>query len=82
MSNRNSKSARGYVEYQNSLFLSVGDMRLEYGEASSDDLSSDWDTESEEQQCPKQTKVRSGARVLVESVLQSDDTSFVMSRER
>lgn len=61
MSNHNvlKQLARGYDEYQKSLYLSVSplssDGRVEYGEASSDDLSSDWDTESEDvpKQCPK-----------------------------
>ncbi|KAI1302316.1 Inositol-trisphosphate 3-kinase B [Halotydeus destructor] len=38
----------GYVEYQKSFYLTVKSRKWEYGEASSDDLSSDWDTESED----------------------------------
>lgn len=49
----------GYGGYQKSLYLSVEavDARLEYGEASSDDLSSDWDTENEEAPKGKEPKV-------------------------
>ena len=57
MLNMSNTNPRGYADYQNSLYLSVKDLRLEYGEASSDDLSSDWDTESEDASPKYQAKV-------------------------
>lgn len=54
------EAENGYGGYQKSLYLSVEsiDARLEYGEASSDDLSSDWDTENEEAPKGKEPKVQ------------------------
>ncbi|RWS21870.1 hypothetical protein B4U80_14092, partial [Leptotrombidium deliense] len=45
----------GYEEYRRSVQLSVSARKVEYGEASSDDLSSDWD-EAEEQKEPNKIK--------------------------
>lgn len=53
------KQARGYDEYRKSLLLTVDNLptSLEYGEGSSDDLSSDWETESEDHKTELKRKV-------------------------